>query len=101
MNPDYTFRNILIYGIGGRLKRLGYRFYELFFPKFSINGQVIASASAEHNLGVFTESLYESYRQLSFASTDKMFFSVICWTLWEGLSICQKTLFSFIRPTWQ
>ena len=66
----HTIRNIIIYAIGGRIKRFCFKIYESFFPIFEIDRVLLDSAIARFGLGAVTSQLKSSYESLAFSQGD-------------------------------
>jgi hypothetical protein len=70
MKKNYTIKNILVQGIGGRVKRFGFKVYESFFPKFKIDEGLIYNIIKDFNLDNTTNQLREGYKNFSLQKND-------------------------------
>jgi len=74
---NYTVKNVILYGIGGRIKRLYFRIYELFFSKIEIDRSLLN----QFNLKETTDLLKSSYNNLELQPSDnkKYFDTQLSW----------------------
>ncbi len=66
----YSFKDIIIHGIGGRIKRTYFRIYELFFPKLKINEELLKKIIKDYDLERLTLKLKDKYNNLSLKEGD-------------------------------
>ncbi|MSU54329.1 MAG: hypothetical protein EXS48_00615 [Candidatus Staskawiczbacteria bacterium] len=70
MKKGYTIKNIVIYAIGGRIKRSCFKIYESFLPKLKIDRALLDSAIQTFNLGATTSQLKDKYQHLHFSQIE-------------------------------
>lgn len=70
MKKKYSIKNIIIYKIGGKIKRFFFKIYEFFLPKFYIDSNLMQLAIKEFNLDKINSQLKESYKRTHFHESD-------------------------------
>jgi len=63
-------KNIIRYGIGGRIKRFCFRAYELFFPKYYIDKNLVKKITQEFSLKELTEKIISDHKTIPYYKTD-------------------------------
>lgn len=70
MKKGYTIKNIIIYAVGGRIKRFCFKIYESFFPKLEIDRTLLARVIESHKLDIITSQLKNNYQSIHFSQDD-------------------------------
>ncbi len=81
MSKKYTVKNLIIHGLGGKAKRLGFKIFESFFPKFSIDYDVLKKVIDKNNLNQLSMDLHQRYNDIHFKHEEnkEYFRSILTW----------------------